>query len=314
MTETTTDGEEQVRPPQEGSPGDLSKRSWLAGLKGTVKEIKKDRVTFTGGALAYYWFLALFPAVIALIGLVTLAQFPKSTLNSLVSGIEKALPGQAATVISQAVQRAAQKTNGGLITLIIGLAIAVWSASSGMAALTTGLNVAYDVPEDRKFLRKRLNALWLMLVAVVLGGIGAALLVFGQPIGILIQSNLSIPGSVFVWVWTVVRWAATILVVTVLFSALYYWGPKRESPKWTWVSPGSVVGTIIWLAASIGFSFYVSASGSYTETYGALAGVAILILWLYLTGLAVLIGGELNAELERQKDVQTDGATVSPSS
>ncbi len=280
-------------------------------MKRTVKEVKADRITFTAGALAYYWFLALFPAMIALIGVVTLAKIPAKTVDSLVSGIEKTLPHGAADVLTSAVTAASKQTGGGLIALIIGLAIAVWSASSGMAALTTALNVAYDVPEDRKLIPKRLNALWLMVITLILGGIAAGLLVFGEPIGTFIEQHISIAGGAFVWVWTIVRWVATILAITVLFSALYFWGPKRDNPKWTWVSPGGVLGVLIWLAASVGLSFYVSASGSYTETYGALAGVAIMILWLYLTGLALLIGAELNAELERENKVET-GQTAGP--
>jgi membrane protein len=180
--------------------------------------------------------------------------------------------------------------------VIVGVAVAVWSASSGMTALQTGLDVAYDVPQDRKFVGKRLIAVVLMSVTVILGGIAAALIVFGQPLGTGIVSHVPFAGTAFIVVWTVVRWLATIRVISLLFSVFYCLGPNRETPKWQWVSPGGIVATVIFLAASLGFSFYVAKFDNYGKTYGAFAGLAILIFWLYLLGIAVLLGAEINVE------------------
>lgn len=296
------------REEREETPLDIGARRWKAIGRRSLQHIKRDRVTMAAGSLAYHWFLSFFPAIIAGLGFLTLVHLGSGTLHELTHGIAKALPAGSAGVFDAAVKAATKKAAGSVVAVIIGVVVALWSASSGMAVLQQALDVAFEVPTDRPYLVRRLRSFPLMALVGVLGGGAGALIVFGQPIGSAIEGVVPVGGAAFTVGWTAARWLGALALLIVLFSAIYYVAPNRESPRWTWLSPGGLMATVVFLVASLAFSYYVSSFGSYSKTYGSFAGVAILIFWMWLIGLAVLVGGELNAEVERQVAERASGS------
>jgi membrane protein len=282
------------------SPAALGLRAWRSVLRGTSKKIVRDRVSLSAGSLAYHWFLALFPAMIAVLGFLSLVHVHPHDVKSLTHAINKALPVGVASVFTNAVNAASKRDSASATAIVVGIAIAIWSATGGMSALQQALDVAYEVPIDRKFLARRLHALPLMGATLLLGVSSACLIVFGAALGSGIEGHVPLHGVIFTVIWTIVRWAVTLILVSTLFSVFYFVGPNRQKAKWRWTTPGCTLATVVFVVASLAFSYYVTKFGSYGKTYGTFAGVAVLIFWLYLTGFAVLVGGEINAELERQ--------------
>lgn len=270
------------------SPLDLQPDDWRATLKRTLAEIKADRVTLVAAGMAYYFFLAIFPALIAFIGILGLVNADPS---GIIDSIRSSMPGGAGEVLTEAVASAENPSRGGsLVAALSGIALALWSATAGMVALQAGLNVAYDEPKDRKFIGKRAVGLVLLLATALLGSAPSPFFTFGE-------------GPFF----SIIGWILTAAAITVLFSIFYYLGPNRETPTWQWVTAGGIVGALLWMGAWVGFGYYASNFGSYGKTYGPLAGVIVLIFWLYLSSIAVLVGGELNAELERSAARKSGG-------
>lgn len=280
--------EHRSAPPSAATPDDpldLDAGDWRATSKRTIREIKDDRIPFAAAGMAFYFFLAIFPALLALIGILGLVDVDAS---GLVESLRSSLPGGSGEAVAEAFKRADTPSQAASLTAtVLGIVAALWSASSGMAGLQSGLNIAYDVEHDRRFVAKRGVAFLLLLATVTLGGVPSPFFTFGDST-----------------IFTVVGWVLTVIAVMILFSVFYWLGPNREHPSWRWVSAGGLVGALIWIAGSAVFGLYVTNFNSYEKTYGSLGGVIVLILWLYLSSLAVLIGGELNAELERQASVR----------
>jgi membrane protein len=234
-------------PPTSESPLDLPQRGWKQALKSTRVEVKQDRVGLVSAGIAYYWFLGVFPGLIALVGLLDLLNMGPNALASVEQAVRSALPGDAANVLVDALRdTGSQRQGASAIATIVGIRLALWSASAGMVALQTGLDIAYDVEDERKFVRKRLYALMMIAAGGLLGGGAAILLITGAAIGRWIDANL-IGGGAFLVAWTVIRWLVALGLLTVLIALFYYLGPNRDSPRWTWITPGGVVVTLIWV-------------------------------------------------------------------
>jgi membrane protein len=282
---------------------------WREVLASAMRHMRVDRVTVSAGAFAFRWFLAIFPTILALLGVASLLSMPRSFAVELIHGTERALPSGAAQVFTEAIRQATLRTSQHLTATIVASAVALWSAVAGMVIVEQGLGIAYGVPRDRSFFAKRRVGLFLLVGGVILGGGASALSVFGASIGDSIRHSAPISGVAFEAVWDILRWVVALILVNLLFSMLYRFAPNRKSPAFQWTSPGAIVATILWAVVSYGFSLYTTDFSSYGKTYGAFAGVAILVFWLYLTGLAILAGGEINAARERlglDDDVDSD--------
>lgn len=270
-----------------------------AVLRSTMANLKIDRVNIAAGAFAFRWFLAIFPIIIALLGIAALVKIPSNVVINLIHGVSKSLPSGAAQVFTTALSHATNHPNADLWATVIASVVGLWSATSGMVIVEEGLDMAYNLPSDRSFFLKRMVAIPLLVGATVLGGAASALVIFGPQLGGLIKDTSPLGGAAFSAGWTVLRWVLALVLMNLLFSLLYFVAPNRRRSKWRWTSPGALLATVLWALVSLGFSFYTSSFGSYGKTYGAFAGVAILIFWLYLTGLAILMGAEVDAAVER---------------
>ncbi len=274
---------------------------WGKVLRSVSTHMKKDNVNIAAGAFAYRWFLSIFPVVIALLGVASLVTFPRGLVVRLIDGVTTILPTSAATVLASATSHAAHTSSAQISTIVVAGLVAIWSATSGMVIVQEGLDMAYETPNSRSFVRSRIDTIPLLLGALILGGAASALAIFGSQLGSLVENAVPLAKPEFYFAWTALRWFSALALINLLFTILYTYGPNRSETKWHWGSPGALFGTLLWAVISFGFSLYTSNIGSYGSTYGAFAGVAILIFWLYLSGLAILIGGEVNSAFKREE-------------
>lgn len=285
-------------------PQEIPKGGWLQILKRAWAQTQSDQVPLLGAGVAFFGFLALFPTVIALVLAYGLFADP-ATIAEQVRSLGTALPPDVENLIIAQVTSASQRTGALSIGVIVSLVIALWSASGGVANLVQAINTAYDETDDRNVIKKRGLALLLTVGAIVF------MIVLVTLIAVLPIVFAFLDSSPLRWLVQIVRWVLIAALIMVALAVLYRLAPDRTSAKLAWTSPGAIVATIVWLVVSAGFSLYITitANSSYTKTYGALAGIVVLLMWLWLTSYAVLFGAEVNAETERQTLVDT---TVGP--
>jgi membrane protein len=281
-------------------PTQLSRGQWLAGAKRAGSSFLADDCMGLAQEVAYSWMLAFFPAIAFFLGLLGvlhlydqlqsfLAPISPHGVIHFIEGLQKDSKGGASVT-----------------ALILGGAGATWAASGAMGSVIKAVNRAYDRMETRAFWKVRLTAIVLVLLASATILIVAVLIVFGGPIGQAIADKAGFGGA-FTLAWSIARWPIAFVAVLLLFALIYYFAPNVEHRRWQWVTPGSFVGALLWLALSGLFTLYVTFAGSYSKTYGSLAAGVILMLWLNYSAWAILFGAELNAELERQADVRAAG-------
>ncbi|MFJ8742966.1 YihY/virulence factor BrkB family protein [Embleya sp. NPDC127516] len=291
---------EQVEERAPDQPSELPKRAWLAVLRGTVKEFKDDELADRAAALTYYGVLALFPALLVLVSLLGIAG--ESTTDRVLDNLNKWAPGSARDVITDAVRQL--QNNGGLGSLlaVVGLVVAVWSASSYVAAFIRASNAVYDMPEGRPVWKVLPLRLGLTVVLMILACASALIVVFTGSLARQVGTALGI-GDGALTAWSIAKWPVLVLLVTIMVAILYWAAPNAEGRGFRWITPGSFLALAIWMLASAGFAFYVANFASYNKTYGTLAGVIIFLVWLWITNLAVLLGLEFDAELARRRAI-----------
>ncbi|WP_197025823.1 YihY/virulence factor BrkB family protein [Nocardioides sp. URHA0020] len=284
------------------SPGDLRKRSWLYVARKTVREFSDDQCTDLAAALTYYSVLALFPAAIAILSLVSLVGQGPSTVDTLLGILRDVGAASAADTLEPTLTQLSKAQNSGL-ALIVGLATALWSASGYVGAFGRGMNRVYEVDEGRPIWKLRPTMLVVTLITVVLTAVVAIGLVLTGPAATAVGNAIGL-GSTVVTVWNIAKWPVLLAVVVLIVALLYYATPNVKQPKFRWISVGALVAILTWVVASALFGFYVANFASYNKTYGSLAGVIVFLLWLWITNLALLFGAELDAELERGRQLQ----------
>ncbi|GAA4718038.1 YihY/virulence factor BrkB family protein [Nocardioides conyzicola] len=284
------------------SPADLRKRSWFYVARKTVREFSDDQCTDLAAALTYYSVLALFPAAIAILSLVSLVDQGPSTVDTLLGILRDIGASSAADSLEPTLTELSQTQNSGL-ALIIGLAAALWSASGYVGAFGRGMNRIYEIDEGRPIWKLRPAMLLVTLITVILTAVVAIGLVLTGPAAQAVGDAIGL-GSTVVTVWNIAKWPVLLGVVILIVALLYYATPNVKQPKFRWISIGATVAIVVWILASALFGFYVANFSSYNKTYGSLAGVIVFLLWLWITNLALLFGAELDAELERGRQLQ----------
>jgi membrane protein len=270
------------------SKRELAKRVW--------RSIDVDDVLGRAAQLAYNFLFAIFPGLIFVTAVLGMLAGPGSQLReSLMRYMATAMPGAASQLVEQTLQQISEASGGW--KLVLGLILALWSASAGMAALQDTLNAVYNVKEGRPFWKARGIAILLTIVCSLMVLVTLAIILFGNEAANFVSTHMGL-GPLVTWTWKIVQWPFAFFFLTLVFALIYYAAPDVEERHWEWISPGTVIGMVLWLAASFGFRVYLHFFNSYSATYGALGALIILMLWFYVTGAAILIGGEVNAEIE----------------
>jgi membrane protein len=266
---------------------------WWELIKRTAKETWDDDCLGLAAQLAYYFILALFPALLFLLALASFFPIDRVT-DEVMRGLQTVAPPDVVRLITEQMRRISESDQGGLLTL--GILGALWSSSSALVGLISALNTAYDIREGRSWWKVRLIAVGLTIALAIFLLISSTLVIAGPEIASKLADMFGL-GAAFTWTWNILQWPFALMLVITALALVYHYGPDIRQ-DWVWISPGAALATLLWLGISLGFRAYVQFAGDYNATYGTIGGVIVLLLWLYFSGFAILVGAELNAEIE----------------
>ncbi|MEU3078983.1 MULTISPECIES: YihY/virulence factor BrkB family protein [Streptomyces] len=283
-----------------GQPTELRKKSWKAVLRRTVAEFQDDELADRAAALTYYGVLALFPGLLVLVSLLGVAG--ESATRRVLESIKKMAPGPARDVVTSAVEGVQGAGGVGSLLAVVGVLAALWSASGYVGAFIRSSNAVYDMPEGRPVWKVLPVRVGITVALVVMAVVSALIVVFTGDLARRAGSLLGI-GDTALTVWSIAKWPVLLLLVIGMIALLFWAAPNTKGPGFRWVTPGSFLALVIWLLASAGFAVYVANFGSYNKTYGALAGVVVFLVWLWISNIAILLGLEFDAELARERAV-----------
>ncbi|GAA2409468.1 YihY/virulence factor BrkB family protein [Nonomuraea africana] len=282
-------------------PTELPTRSWWDVLKRTVKEFQGDNLTDWAAALTYYATLSIFPALLAVVSV--LGLFGQATTQSLIDNLSAMAPGAARQTLNTVLQALQSNPRAAGIAAIMGIVVALWSASGYVGGFMRAANIVYEMPEGRPIWKTLPLRLAITTVLVILTAIGSVAVVFTGGLADQAGKVLGI-GETALVIWGIVKWPILVIMVALVLALLYWAAPNVKHPGFRWLTPGSMLAVVLWIVASAAFGFYVANFGSYSKTYAALAGVIVFLIWLWITNIAVLLGVEFDAEIARERAIK----------
>jgi membrane protein len=287
------------RPMPDEAPLTEPRRNWRAIFVRSVKNFLNDNGTMLASALAYSTFFAIPSVLLVTVGVFTLVV-GQGTITTLMAHFQHVMPAQATSLLGSSLHRLNRNQSTSIVLTVVGGVLAVWSTTGAMTTYMTAINLAYERKDTRSFLRKRLVAVQMVAAIGVAFLLVAALLIFGPALEALVADHAGGAKGAVGWIWWIAEWPILLLGLVGAFSTLLHLGPDVPHRRWHFVTPGSILATVVWLAVSGGFAFYTSSFGSYNKTWGTLAAVIVMLTWLWLAAIALLLGAELNAETERR--------------
>jgi len=289
-------------PRKPDSPNDLTKRSWLYVLRTTLRQYGADQCTDLAAALTYYGVLALFPALLAAVSIIGVVGNPETTTDAILGLVQGIVPDDATETVRGLISQLAGAQGAGF-ALIIGIGGALWSASGFVTAFSRAMNRIYGIQEGRPIWKLRPTTLAVTVFAIIVAVLAALLVAVSGPIAEQVAAALGLPSGVVI-VWDIAKWLILLVLAIAVVAVLYYATPNIKQPKFRWMSVGSLVALVVWAVASVGFAIYAVNFASYDATYGPIGGIILFLLWIWISNNALLFGAELDAELERGRQLQ----------